>query len=174
MFFNSVNVKLLLTIKYYLDKDINIYITKIEKEIINFITNNDKNLSCSLSLFINNYFTNNKGTNIFNKIKALSNYGGNIEKFNKMISHILTTLPIFINVLTKNIEYKKNDISIITQSKLELNDLNSNNIKTSYDKKYLLYDLNTTSLNPNLGKNFKDLYLKYKDKYLKLKKLLNN
>ena len=91
-----------------------------------------------------------------------------------MISHILTTLPIFINVLTKNIEYKKNDISIITQSKLELNDLNSNNIKTSYDKKYLLYDLNTTSLNPNLGKNFKDLYLKYKDKYLKLKKLLNN
>ena len=166
--------KLLLEIKYDLDKDIDKYITKIEQVIINFITNNDKNLLCSLSLFINNYFTNNNGTNIFKKIKALSNYGDNIEKFNKMIRHILRTLPIFINVLKKNSEYKKNDISIITQSKLELNDLNSNNIKTSYDKKYLLYDLNTTSLNPNLGKNFKDLYLKYKDKYLKLKKLLNN
>jgi hypothetical protein len=167
--------RLLFQIKknYDFDKNIDKYINEIEQEIIRFIRNNDIHLSCSLSFFIYNYFTNKNDTNIFKKIKALSNYDNNIENFNKMINHILEILPIFIRVLKRNSEYKTNNISIITQSELELNDLNSNNIKTSYDKKYLLYNLNTTSLNPNLGKNFKDLYLKYKDKYLKLKKLLN-
>jgi len=167
--------RLLFQIKknYDFDKNIDKYINEIEQEIIRFIRNNDIHLSCSLSFFIYNYFTNKNDTNIFKKIKALSNYDNNIENFNKMINHILDLLLIFIRVLERNSEYKTNNISIITQSELELNDLNSNNIKTSYDKKYLLYNLNTTSLNPNLGKNFKDLYLKYKDKYLKLKKLLN-
>ncbi len=149
------------------------YIDAIEAHLHDFIfLENYK--KAKLVLFFEQYLISNSSNSIITKIKATKNFD-TLNKFYTMIENIVTLLDIFKSTLDKNKNYKEEDnISIKEKTDLELSDLNSKNINIKYDKKYLLHDTNHFIKNTNSEKDFKHLYLKYKNKYLNIKKKLNN